>query len=130
MPLEPSTPREVRRLHCGMYFQSSWRGPARASPGTVRFGSQLRRPGVQEDGHACGTSSPGLRHWGSALCVAPVATGRGAGVDLLGAMLTYDTEDCLARLDSAKAPLLEILCSNAADISFERLNDIPAGARF
>ena len=50
-------------------------------------------------------------------------------------MLTYDTnitraqEDCLARLDPAKAPLLEILCSNAADTSVERFNAILAGVR-
>ena len=68
-----------------------------------------------------------IPHWGAALCGAPVATGRGAGVDLLGAMLTYDTEDCLARLDPGTAPLHEILCSNAADTSVERFNDILAG---
>ena len=60
---------------------------------------------------------------------------REAGVDLPGAMLTCDTnitraqEDCLAPLDPAKAPLLEILCSNAADTSVERFNDILAGVR-
>ena len=50
---------------------------------------------------------------------------REAGVDLPGAILTDDTraqEDCLA-------PLLEILCSNAADTSVERFDHILAGVR-
>ena len=90
---------------------------------------------MQEGCHACGTGHLvcviGARH-----CVAHLLRlARAASVDLPGAMLTYDThitrapEDCLTRLDPAKALIIEILFSNAATTSVQGFNDMMAGVQ-